>query len=95
MVNSALRRQATSLSPGRQILLLLLYLELFTAFFRQQVLGFPSLCWSLLPVLSLGNVSSPYSVILRGFVLCLLVCSRLVYLQTPRALGASLTVRFI
>ena len=89
---SALRRCfATSLSPGKQILLLLLYLEFFTAFFSP-VGSRCSVCLLVaFASFKFGNFSSLYSVILQGFVLCLLVCSRLVYLQTPRALGAFLS----
>ena len=71
---------ATLLSPGKQFLLLLLYLELFTAFFSPVGYGF---CVCLLTAsvsFKFKIFSLLHSVILRGFVLCLLVCSRLVYL---------------
>ena len=79
-------------------LVLLLYLDFFTALFRQYVLGFLSVCLSLLPAFTFKleenflRLTQLYCEVY--FVLCLLVCSRLVYLHTPRALGASLTVRF-
>ena len=93
MVNSALRRFATSLSRGKQILLpvLLLYLDFFTAFFSPVGSRF-SVCLLIV-------FASFYFLVTKNFlrftqvycevyfVLCLLVGSRLVYLHTPRALG--------